>query len=58
MKARARDAMRGSPSPWKVFKRTARDAPERVMRVSVSDRESSFEVVEGMMAGRGVCSGG
>jgi hypothetical protein len=38
------EAMRGSPSPWNVFARTARDAPERARRDRVSGRES--EVVE------------
>jgi hypothetical protein len=35
---REREAMRGSPSPWNVFARTASEANERVRRVRVSDR--------------------
>lgn len=37
--------MRGSPSPRKVFARTASDAPEMVRSVTVSDRVNAVEVV-------------
>ena len=39
MRERAREAMSGSPSPWKVLARMAKDAPETVRRVRVSLRE-------------------
>jgi hypothetical protein len=48
-KDRARDAMRGSPSPWRVFARTAHDAPETVERVRISVRESEVVAVTVMM---------
>jgi hypothetical protein len=53
---RARDAMRGSPSPWRVFARTAKAAAETVESVSVSERESEVIMVVVMMGGFWRCS--
>ena len=48
---RERDAMRGSPSPWKVFARTAREAKERARRERVSERvRDVFDGTDIMMA--------
>lgn len=39
MMERASEAMRGSPSPWKVLRRTESEAPLSMRRVRVSERE-------------------
>ena len=38
---KANAAIRGAPSPWKVLKMTARDAPDKVRRLHASDLDSS-----------------
>lgn len=43
----ARDAMRGSPSPWKVFAITPMQARDKERRDHVSVEESAAEVMLG-----------
>ena len=45
MPLRASEAMRGSPSPWKVLAIMPRHASERDVRVRFSVKESSADVI-------------
>ncbi len=50
MPLKAREAMRGSPSPWKVFARMPQQARKRAVRerVSVEERVEAVEDVIGV----------